>query len=145
MRRVHRQVRVVDGGSVAEACRYFQQQLEDLLSADRMLEVAVVLEELLMNLSTHAAAHGAVPADVTITSTPEGVHMVLADRAPPFDPSRTPAPPPDAVPGGRGLLLVHGMSASVAYRRTEDGRNVTECRFPPSEAALDSDREGPPA
>lgn len=95
--------------------------------------VELAAEELLSNVSKYAYPDGEPgEAELVVDVRAEGIRLELGDSGRPFDPTAVPPPPPpslDAAPGGRGLLLVRGLAASMRYRR--DGtRNVLVVEFP---------------
>ena len=90
--------------------------------------LAVIVEELVVNLVEHAAVDGDAVIGLGLAATPDGVHVVLIDEAKPFDP-RT-APHVGAVPnmergGGAGLAIVRAWSRILTYSRI-GGRNRLE-------------------
>jgi serine/threonine-protein kinase RsbW len=90
--------------------------------------VALVLEELLINVATHGGAPAAT-VKVSITISPDRVTGEVVDTGRMFDPSRERAPAPltdagERAVGGLGLLLVRRLTESVAYERLGD-RNRT--------------------
>ena len=114
------------------------EELQAFLS-ERALEprtrnaVEVAAEELLSNVSKYGFPEG-LPGEVSfaVELGPGGVRLEIRDSGRPFDPTAAP-PPPEltlyAEPGGRGLLLVRGLSGSMTYRR--DGPlNVLVVEFP---------------
>ena len=95
-----------------------------------MLRVVLVLEELFTNTVTHGYPAGSEgPVWVTLASQGGAIEVTYEDAAPAFDPlTAAPAPPLAAegqAPGGLGLALVRGLSASVRYARIGDRNRVT--------------------
>jgi anti-sigma regulatory factor (Ser/Thr protein kinase) len=90
--------------------------------------VALVLDEILTNLASHADASD-MEASVVIEIEPDRVRGEIVDRGKPFDPRH--APEPDlTVPieqrevGGLGLHLVRQLTSALDYR-TDGGQNWT--------------------
>jgi serine/threonine-protein kinase RsbW len=114
------------------------------VGADRsaVLRLVLVLEELFTNTVLHgyrAEAEGMVW--VTLANRDRGIEVTYEDAARPFDPlGEVPSPPVDrpegekAVPGGLGLALVRGLTASARYARV-DGRNRVTLTVPPENTA----------
>jgi len=94
------------------------------------LQAMLVLEELAVNIVTHAFPEGrGAPVEVVLTLDSEGVLICdFRDRGRPFDPFQD-APAPDLTSdtaerrvGGLGLHLVRQMVDSTSYHRA-DGIN----------------------
>ena len=98
-----------------------------------MLRVVLVLEELFTNTVTHGYPAGREgPVWITLASRSGDIEITYEDAAPAFDPlTDAPAPPDQPLadesrpPGGLGLALVRGLSASVGYTRVGDRNRVT--------------------
>ncbi|HEX5133406.1 MAG TPA: ATP-binding protein [Candidatus Krumholzibacteria bacterium] len=92
--------------------------------------VRLVVEELVVNIITHAFAEGS-PHTIALTlrSDPRHVMVETEDDGKPFDP-RGAAPPPLGRPieeqgnGGYGIYIVKRMTQSLDYERV-DGKNRT--------------------
>jgi anti-sigma regulatory factor (Ser/Thr protein kinase) len=89
--------------------------------------VALIVEELLTNLGTHAACQHK-PAQISLAVEATRVTGSIVDRAPPFDPLKAPEPDLTAGPeersgGGLGLFLVRRFASSLEYER----RNNENC------------------
>ena len=97
------------------------------------LRVVLVLEELFTNTVIHGYPAGNEgPIWVALVSQGGAIEVTYEDAAPPFDPlGCAPAPPGPAIgveeraPGGLGLALVRGFSASAAYARVGDRNRIT--------------------
>jgi serine/threonine-protein kinase RsbW len=93
------------------------------------MRVVLVLEELFTNTVTHGYSGGEGPVWVTLAAGVSVIEITYEDAGPAFDPlTGGPAPPlaaPGEVPGGLGLALVRGLSASAAYARVGDRNRVT--------------------
>ena len=94
------------------------------------LRVVLVLEELFTNTVTHGYPAGSEgPVWVALTSQGGPIEVTYEDAAPAFDPlTDAPAPPlaaEERAPGGLGLALVRGLSASARYARIGDRNRVT--------------------
>jgi serine/threonine-protein kinase RsbW len=125
--------------------------------ADRalMLRVILVLEELFTNTVTHGDPAGSEgPVWVTLARETGAIEVTYEDQAPAFDPlTDAPAPPEhppahdERPPGGLGVALVRGLSASARYARVGDRNRVTltlAATSPPpsSPAVAPSERAG---
>jgi anti-sigma regulatory factor (Ser/Thr protein kinase) len=94
------------------------------------LRVVLVLEELFTNTVTHGYSDsGEGPVWVTLAAGASVIEITYEDAGPAFDPlTEAPALPLSAegqAPGGLGLALVRGLSASAAYARIGDRNRVT--------------------
>ena len=100
------------------------------VTGDLALKLALVLEEAVMNVISHAFA-GRRPPHTIRVSLEVGTAIIAAeitDNGRPFDPST--APPPDLSapleqrdPGGLGIHLIRTMMDRVDYRRAA-GQNI---------------------
>jgi len=111
------------------------------LPGARGLDLELAVEEVLMNVCTHA--YGGRGGEMTVRAgrTEEGFVVEIADAGPSFDPLSLP-PPDTTVPlderkiGGLGILLVRRVTDAVRWRR-EAELNVLTLVFalpPPSGA-----------
>jgi serine/threonine-protein kinase RsbW len=106
--------------------------LEASLPEERIGELDLMIEELLMNVCSHAYPPGA-QGDVTVAYSipaPGELSVEVADRGVHFDPLRA-APPDlslnleDRPIGGLGLHLVKTLAKSIAYRRDQGWNRLT--------------------
>jgi serine/threonine-protein kinase RsbW len=105
------------------------------LSESRISDAELCLDELVTNVVRYAWTDGA-PHSLTvgIEWSPSELEIIVEDDGSPFDPNEAPlAPPPrslgEAVPGGRGLMLVRSIAPKLRYDR-RDGRNRVTAVFP---------------
>lgn len=96
--------------------------------ADLLFRVKLVLEELGLNVVDHGSADMTPDIEITVTSEPDVLKIIISDNGLPFDPLND-APPPDLTSsienrpiGGLGIHLVREMMDEMSYRR-QDGRN----------------------
>ncbi len=90
--------------------------------------LAVIVEELVVNLVDHAEIAGGGTIALALTPTAQGVEVVLIDQAVPFDPRTAPhigAVPNEERGGGAGLAIVRAWSRILTYSRI-GGRNRLE-------------------
>jgi anti-sigma regulatory factor (Ser/Thr protein kinase) len=107
------------------------------LSESRLADAELCMDELVTNVVRHAwdeADQG--PRSVTLRVGRVGgeVEITVEDMGRPFDPTAAPIAPiahslDEAVPGGRGLMLVRSIAPRVAYER-RGGVNRTTIAFP---------------
>jgi len=106
------------------------------LSPSRLADAELCMDELVTNVVRHAWADGDPgPRSVTLRIDRVGaeVEITVEDAGRPFDPTTAPIAPiaqslEDALPGGRGLLLVRSIAPRVAYQRS-NGVNRTTIAF----------------
>ena len=105
------------------------------LSQDRLGDAELCVDELVTNIVRYAWAD-ASPHEVrvSIDRTASDLEITVEDDGRPFDPSSVPLPPmprtlEEAVPGGRGLMLVRSIAPRLSYERRE-GRNRVTIAFP---------------
>jgi anti-sigma regulatory factor (Ser/Thr protein kinase) len=106
--------------------------LEARLPEERIGELDLVIDELIMNVCIHGYSHD-MPGDVTVTYTvpaPGELRVEVADRGVAFDPLE--AEPPDlglsleARPiGGLGIYLAKTLATSLTYRREQGWNRLT--------------------
>lgn len=94
---------------------------------------ALIVEELLVNLSMHGKGHDR-PAQITLIVEPDIVKGEIVDEGAPFDPRKVPNPPPTGPIGqrpigGLGLHLVRQLTCALDYKRA-DGMNRTAFSVP---------------
>ena len=101
-----------------------------MLSLQAIYSVELVLEETLLNVSTHAFGdEPARPCHLTVEADDDdSVSLQFEDDGMAFDPTQAEEPVVPgslqlARPGGLGLALVRKRARSVAYERSDDGRN----------------------
>jgi serine/threonine-protein kinase RsbW len=100
------------------------------LQPDCRARLAIVVEELMMNLVDHGGLGTDDVVEIGLQREHEAVHMLMIDHGTPFDPRRAAgdAPIPDRG-GGAGLAFVNAWTEIVDYR-TSDGANRLELRLP---------------
>ncbi len=104
-------------------------------SSARRSDVDLALHEAISNVIRHGITDGQEhEVRVTIAGEDTGARIELRDDANAFDPlGATPAPQAtsleDALPGGRGILLLRGMTTEMRYVYA-DGHNVLTLIFP---------------
>lgn len=103
------------------------------LSAERRSELELAVEEVLVNICSHAYPHGRGAVSLSCSLNPEGLVVAVEDEGLPF--SLPAAASPDLTGdiderrvGGLGVLLVRSLTDAVRYRR-EDDRNHLELVF----------------
>ena len=107
------------------------------LSASRLADAELCMDELVTNVVRHAwDASDPGPRSVTLRIGRAGgeVEITVEDMGRPFDPTAAPLAPiahslDEAVPGGRGLMLVRSIAPRVVYER-RGGVNRTTIAFP---------------
>ena len=93
------------------------------------MRVVLVLEELFTNTVTHGYPTGGEgPVWVSLDLAGDAIEITYEDAAPAFDPiggaPAVPRPDEEQTPGGVGLALVRGLSASARYARDGDRNRV---------------------
>ena len=107
--------------------------LRSLIAAGDLTERALAdaelcLDELVTNVLRCAWDDPSGRAlSVRVTRTDAELTVTVEDDGRPFDPREAPVPEParsleEAIPGGRGLMLVRSIASRVEYER-RDGRN----------------------
>jgi anti-sigma regulatory factor (Ser/Thr protein kinase) len=98
------------------------------LSPERLDDAELCLDELVTNIIRYAwddpAGHEVV---VRVERTATELTITIEDDGRPFDPRQAPPPPiphslDEAIPGGRGLMLVKAIAPRLDYER-RDGKN----------------------
>jgi anti-sigma regulatory factor (Ser/Thr protein kinase) len=102
-------------------------------SDERRNELELAVEEVLVNICSHAYPQGPSWVALTCSIAPEGLVVVIEDEGRPFSlpdaaSADLTADIDDRPVGGLGILLVRTLTDAVRYRR-EDGRNHLELVF----------------
>ncbi len=119
----------LDKASISAAVETAQDWLEGGgVDARAAMHVALTLDELLTNASTHGGGEGR-PAQVRLEVRPDRVEVEILDPGAAYDPTSAPAPDlgsslEDRPIGGLGVHLVMKLSRDLAYARDQD-RNRT--------------------
>ena len=101
------------------------------LSEARLSDAELCVDELVTNVVRYAWPDGgAHEVAVHVERSRSDVEITVEDDGRPFDPSTAPVAPParsleEAVPGGRGLMLVRAIAPRLRYERREDRNRVT--------------------
>jgi anti-sigma regulatory factor (Ser/Thr protein kinase) len=112
------------------------------LSTPRLDDAELCLDELVTNVIRYAwddpAGHEVA---VRVDRTPAELTITVEDDGRAFDPRQAPPPPPahsldEAIPGGRGLMLVKAIAQRLDYER-RDGRNRVTFGFYRDRATTD--------
>jgi len=101
------------------------------LSPSRLADAELCTDELVTNVVRYAANVGATQTvTVRVERVGSEVEITIEDEGPPFDPTATapvsmPRTLDEALPGGRGLLLVRAIAPRFGYERAGDVNRVT--------------------
>ena len=124
----------VDRSAPRAAAAWFRG-LPTGLSASRLADAELCVDELVTNVVRYAFTDGG-PHTITVhvERSSSEVEIVIQDDGRPFDPTAAPLPAmprtlDEAVPGGRGLLLVRSIAPRLGYER-RDGVNRVILGFP---------------
>jgi anti-sigma regulatory factor (Ser/Thr protein kinase) len=119
--------------SLSDAMAFLQAgAMEANLPEARIGEVALVIEEIFMNVCWHGYPDGP-PGIVTLTYSvpaPGDLQVEVADQGVEFDPLTTEPPDvslslEDRPIGGLGVFLVKRLARFVSYRRDRDWNRLT--------------------
>lgn len=116
-------------GASAAAARAFA--LDHALPVDRAARLAILVEELVLNLVEHGGVDAAGEIELALSLEDGAIEILLADTGAPFDLRE--AAPGGAIPergGGAGLDLVRAWAEIVDYR-SADGWNHLRLRMGP--------------
>lgn len=85
----------------------------------------IVLEELFVNVITHAYGGDFGPVEICLEPGEGVLRLRIIDWGPPFNPLEAKSPDmqgriADNIAGGAGLLLVKAMSRELSYARQDD-------------------------
>jgi anti-sigma regulatory factor (Ser/Thr protein kinase) len=120
--------RIALGPNAASEALALAEAIADPARAGTGARLAVVIEELVLNLVDHANLNRSSDFLLGLLSIPDGVHVVLIDDAMPFDPRTAPHVgdiPNEERGGGSGLAIVRAWSRILTYSRV-DGQNRLE-------------------
>lgn len=94
------------------------------LTEDETARLCIIVEELVANLYDHAGVTKEDRIDLTLSCEPDGVHVVLLDRSPPFDPRSVPLKDRPERGGGAGIDIVKAWSLILDYQATGHGNRL---------------------
>lgn len=95
------------------------------------MRIALVVEEVFINIAHYAYGEGAGKADISCWTAPDGAfYLRFSDEGIPYDPLAKDDPDitlsaEEREVGGLGIFLMKQIMDDVAYRR-ENGRNILE-------------------
>jgi len=121
--------------SAPRAATAWVRSLSLRLSETRYSDAELCVDELVTNVVRYAWPEGEAHAlTVFVHRSPSEVEITVEDDGRPFDPNDAPVPAAprsleEAVPGGRGLMLVRAIAPRLRYER-RDGRNRVTVAFP---------------
>ncbi len=98
------------------------------VSADIRDAGELCLNEVVANIIQHGGEVRAI--EITLDTDANGVRLTIADDGKPFDPvtysaARLPRTLDEACPGGLGINIMRGFSASLAYARSDNWNRLT--------------------
>ena len=101
---------------------------EQNIETDKIFDLAVSLEELIVNSFTHGSKNEAVTIEATVLNAE--IKIRVEDQAPPFNLLREAPPPPtgeieERKIGGLGIHLVKSLNDRVEYAGSPNGNVVT--------------------
>lgn len=102
------------------------------MTANAMARLAILVEELVMNLFDHAGVAAGERIELGLVREDDGVRIVLVDPGVPFDPRESGEDAGADVPargGGAGLALVRAWAEIIDYR-SEGNCNRLDLRLP---------------
>ena len=106
----------------------FEYSREIASSADKSVELALILEELFVNVMSHAYKEGKGPAIVSVGKTGNIFWVELADCGEEFDPVSYKKEGNDfSLIGGHGIETVKAYADDLKYTRTS-GMNVVTAK-----------------
>jgi len=109
-------------GDALEAARTFAEQ--QWLTDDETARLCVIVEELVTNLYDHAGLTDDHEVEMSLDVEPDGLHLVLIDPSPPFDPRSAPSSHKKDRGGGAGIEIVRAWAEIVDYSETSDGNRL---------------------
>jgi serine/threonine-protein kinase RsbW len=90
--------------------------------------LALAVDEAVTNIIVHGYQGQPGKIHILLKIRPAGLDVILRDEAPPFDPTRVPAPDiqlplEERGPGGLGVFLARELTDRMLYRRLPKGGN----------------------
>ena len=119
-----------------DAFELLRSRLADAAAKFRLPEretdqLLIAADEAFSNIAEYAYPDRGGTVEVQLANNAAGteLYMIFSDRGIPFDPLEvkppdTAAPPAERQIGGLGIHLVRHLMDGIAYRRTDDGRNL---------------------
>lgn len=123
---------------------FLKEHIDRLGDEHLALSIELVAEELVTNIFRHGYREQDGPVDITLDFESASITLTIEDCAPAFNPLIHVDSEVGMTEGLRGITLVHHLSDTVEYTRTEDGHNIICCTFrsPAGSACFDPSAEG---
>lgn len=130
-----RQCFAADARLCTDVCSFAHEHLSSPDAASTTFELDLIIEELFVNIATHAyegldVQSPSMEIFVADDAFNHVIHLVLQDEGTAYDPTVREVKPlsgaesvDELQPGGMGVLLVNRLADSVRYERL-DGRNI---------------------
>ena len=109
-------------GDALAAARAFAE--EQWLAEEETARLSIILEELVTNLYDHGGLTQDHEIDLSFAVEADGLHLVLLDPSPPFDPRSAPGGKRSERGGGAGIDIVRAWAEIVDYRETDQGNRL---------------------
>lgn len=94
------------------------------LTEEETARLCIIVEELITNLYDHAGLTAGHEVELSFASEPDGIHLVLIDPSPPFDPRTAPRDAMADRGGGAGIDIVKAWAEIVGYTETAQGNRL---------------------
>jgi anti-sigma regulatory factor (Ser/Thr protein kinase) len=110
---------VADAGAAAQLFA-----AEQWLTQDEGARLSIIAEELVANLYDHAGVTPEDEIELSFNVEPDGIHLTLIDRSPPFDPRTAPQREQPERGGGAGIQIVRAWAEIVGYETNPEGNRL---------------------
>jgi len=109
-------------GQALTAARAFAG--DQWLTDEETARLCIIVEELVTNLYDHAGLTDDHGVDLSFAVEPDGLHLVLVDPGPPFDPRSAPSEKRSERGGGAGIDIVRAWATIADYSQTAEGNRL---------------------
>lgn len=109
-------------GEALAAARAFAE--EQWFADEETARLCIIIEELVINLYDHGGLTQDHEIELSFEVEPDGLHLILLDPSPPFDPRSAPGGKRTERGGGAGIDIVRAWAEIVDYRETDKGNRL---------------------
>ena len=109
-------------GQALAAARSFAA--DQWLTEEETARLCIIIEELVTNLYDHGGLTADHELDLVYEVQSDGLHLIIVDPSPPFDPRSAPGGKRSDRGGGAGIDIVRAWAEIIDYQETREGNRL---------------------